>query len=282
MALRRLKSIFIDKKYTNINREDRERFEEGLTEFYSNPNTYNIYLRSIRHFFYWLKDEGKIRELPFKFKQKTTKRNRPKYFNQDQINMILDEARKQSKELYARIYFHFNTGCRLSEIHKAIYQNGFIKIIDPIKNGAERSIPVDGETKRQFFIAKEGKYIDNTIGRKFRKILKKLGLYEINGTTHSIHHTRHTYAVKKYAETGDIYKVKTLLGHSTVKTTEIYATFNIDELKNDFNISDEEPENRKGKPLHGDRNGQRTETSKPNNSNSINYYQTTGGVVYNA
>ncbi|MCF7884971.1 MAG: site-specific integrase [Candidatus Marinimicrobia bacterium] len=282
VALRRLKNIFADKKYKDITRQDRDRFEEGLTEIYPNKTSYNIYLRSIRAFFNWLKDEGKIKELPFKFKQKATKPNRPKYFTQEQIDMILEEASKQSKELYARIYFHFNTGCRLSEIHKAIYHNGFIKITDPIKNGAERSIPIDDKTREQFFIAKEGQYTDNTIGRKFRKILRKLDLYKINGETYSFHNTRHTYAVKKYAETKDIYKVKTLLGHKSVTTTEIYATFNIDELRNDFNITDNNRKNQKGKPLTNQRKGQRDRTSRENNQKSMDYFQLNQQVVYNA
>lgn len=282
VALRRLKNIFAEKKYKDITRQDRDRFEEGLTEIYSNKTSYNIYLRSIRAFFNWLKDEGKIKELPFKFKQKATKPNRPKYFTQDQINMILDEARKQSDELYARIYFHFNTGCRLSEIHKAIYHNGFIKITDPIKHGAERSIPIDEETKRQFYIAKEGEYIDNTIGRKFRKILRKLDLYKINGETYSFHNTRHTYAVKKYAETKDIYKVKTLLGHKSVTTTEIYATFNIQELRNDFNIGDNSNKKQKGKPLTSQRKPLSTGLNRPNNENHSNIYENMQQVIMNA
>jgi integrase/recombinase XerC len=282
MALRRLKNIFSDKKYKDINRQDRDRFEEGLTGIYPNKTSYNIYLRAIRTFFYWLKDEGRIKELPFKFKQKATKQNRPKYFTQKQINMILEEARKQSKELYARIYFHFNTGCRLSEIHKAIYHNGFIKITDPIKHGAERSIPIDDKTREQFLIAKEGKYTDNTIGRKFRKILKKLDLYKINGETYSFHNTRHTYAVKKYAKTKDIYKVKTLLGHKSVTTTEIYATFNIDELRNDFNIDREDTKEQRYKTPNNPINSQKSETSKPDNDNQVDYYQNMQRVVYSA
>ena len=41
----------------------------------------------------------------------------------------------------------------------------------------------------------------------------------------NLHCFRHTYAVRKWEETGDIYKVKELLGHSTVSVTERYTRF---------------------------------------------------------
>lgn len=41
----------------------------------------------------------------------------------------------------------------------------------------------------------------------------------------NLHCFRHTYAVRKWQETGDIYKVKELLGHSTVSVTERYTRF---------------------------------------------------------
>ena len=41
----------------------------------------------------------------------------------------------------------------------------------------------------------------------------------------SLHSLRHTFALREYARSGDIYKVKSLLGHSSVTVTEIYTKF---------------------------------------------------------
>ena len=41
----------------------------------------------------------------------------------------------------------------------------------------------------------------------------------------NLHCFRYTYAVRKWQETGDIYKVKELLGHGTVSVTERYTRF---------------------------------------------------------
>lgn len=48
----------------------------------------------------------------------------------------------------------------------------------------------------------------------------------------NFHCFRHTYAVRTWAETGDIYMVKKLLGHSTMAVTENYTQFPIEYIKN--------------------------------------------------
>ena len=50
----------------------------------------------------------------------------------------------------------------------------------------------------------------------------------------SLHSLRHSFALRMWAELGDIYLVKKLLGHSTVKTTDIYTKFPVEYLKQVF------------------------------------------------
>ena len=45
---------------------------------------------------------------------------------------------------------------------------------------------------------------------------------------------RHTFAVRRYLETRDIYQVCKELGHTSVTTTERYAKFNIYRLEQEF------------------------------------------------
>ena len=49
-----------------------------------------------------------------------------------------------------------------------------------------------------------------------------------------LHCLRHTYAVMSWITSNDIYEVKNHLGHTSVKTTEKYAQFNMDRLAQDF------------------------------------------------
>ena len=59
---------------------------------------------------------------------------------------------------------------------------------------------------------------------------------EVDGqdTKYHLHCLRHTFAVRRYLQTRDIYLVKQELGHQSVVTTEIYAKFSLRRLENDF------------------------------------------------
>jgi len=53
----------------------------------------------------------------------------------------------------------------------------------------------------------------------------------------SLHSLRHTFALREYYRTGDIYHVKERLGHSAVAVTEIYLRFPQQYLKGVFGSS---------------------------------------------
>ena len=59
---------------------------------------------------------------------------------------------------------------------------------------------------------------------------------EVDGqnTKYHLHCLRHTFAVRRYLQTRDIYLVKQELGHSSVVTTEIYAKFSLRRSETDF------------------------------------------------
>ena len=59
---------------------------------------------------------------------------------------------------------------------------------------------------------------------------------EVDGqdTKYHLHCLRHTFAVRRYLQTRDIYLVKQELGHQSVVTTEIYAKFSLRRLEADF------------------------------------------------
>ena len=59
---------------------------------------------------------------------------------------------------------------------------------------------------------------------------------EVDGqdTKYHLHCLRHTFAVRRYLQTRDIYLVKNELGHESVTTTEKYAKFSLRRLESDF------------------------------------------------
>ena len=66
-------------------------------------------------------------------------------------------------------------------------------------------------------------------GKQFKKACRHLG---IKGKT--LHSLRHTYAVRRWAITGDIKMVADEIGHASVVMTEKYAKCNLRRLKDDF------------------------------------------------
>ena len=66
-------------------------------------------------------------------------------------------------------------------------------------------------------------------GKQFKKACRHLG---IKGKT--LHSLRHTYAVRRWAITGDIKMVSQEIGHSSVMMTEKYAKCKLPRLQDDF------------------------------------------------
>ena len=66
----------------------------------------------------------------------------------------------------------------------------------------------------------------------FVRACECIGIYEPKVTT--FHCLRHTFAVRRYLETRDIYQVCKELGHTSIKTTEIYTQFSFARLEQDY------------------------------------------------
>lgn len=77
-----------------------------------------------------------------------------------------------------------------------------------------------------FSTSNDGPHLGHILSRDFRKLLKLCG---IKGA--SLHTLRHTFASHLVMNGTDVYTVQKLLGHSSIKTTEIYAHLAPDFLK---------------------------------------------------
>ena len=76
--------------------------------------------------------------------------------------------------------------------------------------------------------------IDSWKGNVSKTFLKALREIVGEETKFHFHCLRHTFAVRRYLQTWDIYQVKQEVGHSSVTTTEIYAKFILRRLEMDF------------------------------------------------
>ena len=77
------------------------------------------------------------------------------------------------------------------------------------------------ETWRNKVKVKKVKYFADKYSKEFKRVCrhKKVGL------DNKFHDLRHTFAVRRYLMTRDIYQVMKELGHTKVTTTQIYTEF---------------------------------------------------------
>jgi len=165
----------------------------------------------------------------------------PSYLSDSDFDRLVDET----DEHFARVFqMYRNTGCRLTEpILGELKGDNLVLSAEHSKTRMERSIllnpenvPVVYELQERYNAwrnkvkVKKVKYFADKYSKEFKRIcrLKKVGL------DNKFNDLRHTFAVRRYLMTRDIYQVMKELGHTKVTTTQIYADFEMSRLEYDF------------------------------------------------
>jgi len=202
------------------------------------PHTLNITLRSLKTFLIWLYDNELIKSIP-RIKLINCGKSMPIYLSNAEFEQICKYVDGHYKRAY---WFYRETGCRLSEPFHGVLNGNFLTIsADNAKGHQERDIYLSTELieilvdiKQHFqnIVDKKRSSERNAINRYSRLFCEACRKVRI--TDRKFHSLRHTFAVRTYLKTRDIYQVAKCLGHSSVVTTEIYAKFNLMRLEQDF------------------------------------------------
>ena len=198
----------------------------------------NIELRHLKSAFSKAQNWGYIERNPFKgVKLLKVPENKPKFFNQEQINQLLTVI---DKEWFREIFlFAIHTGLRRGEIvnlkwHDVDFDKATFKVSQDgsftTKSKREHVIPMNDtvfnllismKRSREYVFSNENgnKRDDDRLSKQFKYYLEKAGF----DTIYSFHSTRHTFASNLVQKGVSLYIVSKLLGHSDIKTTEIYA-----------------------------------------------------------
>ena len=193
------------------------------------PNGININLRAFVTFLKWAERRNHIDKMPYVEKAKVDDAL-PSYLNDSEFEKMMSHT----NEYYQRVFrMYRNTGFRLMEPILGTLKNDTLVI--PAKYSKTRKerrvllnpndVPViyelqaRYETWRNKVKVKKHKYFGDKISKEFRRINRLIGL------TNKFHDLRHTFAVRRYLMTRDIYQVMRELGHTKVTTTQIYADF---------------------------------------------------------
>lgn len=242
-------------EFFNSDNPEKGEIEKYITNLHKSfkQKTVKRKLASIKAFYNYLEEEEMIEETPFrkikvKFKETVVL---PRIIPREEIEQLLNYMYSCSEKLMDREYKYwlrdmavvetfFATGARVYEISNIRadcinLHSGSIRIMG--KGGKERYIQI-GEasiiqllnhyyTANEAAIKKSGYFFVNMRGERFseqsiRIMMKKytrLSGIERNITPHMF---RHSFATFLIEEGVDVSCVQQILGHSSIKTTQIY------------------------------------------------------------
>ncbi len=170
----------------------------------------------------------------------------PDYLNPAEIYRLLDLSKHEPFDSLLLEFLIF-TGLRVQEAKNLRVEHidftQHLLLVVQGKGGKDRPVPVttnlqsklllwlNGRTRGYMFCKKnETPYSVRALQWRVTRWLDKLGS-EKELSTHSL---RHTFACLCLARGMTIYQVRDLLGHTSVKITEIYAKLAIENIKADF------------------------------------------------
>ena len=193
------------------------------------PNGININLRALTTFFKWAFRRNHIDKTPYIDKVKVGN-SLPSYYNDMEFEQLMSKTNEHFEKVF-RMYR--NTGFRLTEPILGVLKNDALVIsAKHSKTRKERrillrpdNVPVIYELQEHFnawrskVTVKKTKYFADKYSKEFKRLLN---IFELDGKFHDL---RHTFAVRRYLMTRDIYQVMKELGHTKVTTTQIYTEF---------------------------------------------------------
>ena len=242
-------------EYVCVDEPDKEKIEEYITHLHKSykQKTVKRKIASIKAFYNYLEETEIIAESPFrkikvKFKETVTL---PRIIPREEIEKLLNhmyqclnENDKASRKFMLRdvavIEVFFATGARVYEISNirddSINLNtGLIRLMG--KGGKERYVQISNTSilevlkkyydeneqaikKSGYFFVnnRESRYTEQSIRLMLKKYTKQAGI-ERNITPHMFRHSFATYLIE---EGVDVSCVQQILGHSSIKTTQIY------------------------------------------------------------
>ncbi|HOX87438.1 MAG TPA: site-specific integrase [bacterium] len=243
-ALNWLLQIVGNKRLDLIGVPEIEYFKQKRLERVSRT-TINIDLRTCKAAFMIARTWGYISDNPFQHVQQLRLPEKQRlYLTEEEIALLLQAIREEW--LRDAVVFALNTGMRRGELihckwkHVDLEQR-LIHVVNQdnftVKGGKSRVIPMN-ETVADLLSSRMPvcEYVLTSVhGRqlyprylreRFKDYVRELRL---NPALH-FHHLRHTFATRLVQRGVPIYEVKTLLGHSSVNTTQIYIQMDLQKL----------------------------------------------------
>lgn len=218
------------------------------------PTTLNHYLRDIRAFVYWCQNHEYIRE-KFKIKLVTQQQTIKETYTDEELAKLLARPSKNASYVEWRSWAIVNwilaTGHRASTVASITlgalnFRKGEI-YVEQTKTNKAYITPMSSSlsTVIKEFIkmwrsdARNEDYLFANVGDMpltvdaLKHSIRKYNLdRDVNKT--SVHALRHTFAKEWIRNTGDVFRLQKLLGHSTLEMTRNYVNMFDEDLKEGF------------------------------------------------
>ena len=244
-ALTKFLAITGDRWLTSITAKHIDLFKTERLKGLS-PISLNIELRTLRAALYTAARWKLLEENPFRQVQlMRVPDQQPLYFSKEEFQQLL--AAIPEKWFRDLITVAVCTGLRRGELLNMLWKNiDFQRKVIYIQStsdfrtkfGKRRTVPMNEDVvrillgrfqnaKSDFVFARDGlRILESSVTHKFKTSVRKAGL---NGRLH-FHSLRHTFATWLVQDGVNIYEVQKLLGHSSIKITEVYSHLAASEL----------------------------------------------------
>jgi len=210
-----------------------EEWKNSLLKKGNSKRTINRKLQTVKAMFNRAAEWDLISMNPLRHTKYFTFHKRPpRFLSKEEIQRLLEASQNYRKRDV--ILFLLYTGCRKGEMEKLRWEDinfeqGYIEI-KKTKTKEFRRIPLHPELKKLLLEReRKGDYVfgtQNNLLRDTKKVYKQAKIKNA-----SIHTLRHTFASHLALQGVDLKTIAELLGHSSVRTTEIYAHLSPDHLK---------------------------------------------------
>ena len=225
-VLNRFKEVVGDVHLKSLTKRHLDEYVSRLLESGLSKVTVNVHIRTLKAAFSKAVEWEYVKENPFKgYKLLKVQQKPPRFLLPDEIKRIESVIDREEWLFAFRVLVY--TGMRIGEAVRLTWKDidlerGIITVRKS-KNFQSRVIPIHPTLKSEFekrypAVGKVIGYCRDHIEHKLKKYFRKAGFPELR-----VHDLRHTFASLMVMAGVDLKTVQELLGHTSYKTTEIYA-----------------------------------------------------------